>query len=246
MLQDRDALAVAFARENCKVNGVENAESGLRPRLPGPGGAHLRPDRLEPPGKSGQARPGELLPGHAAGCLSRTGTAAVVIVSPLADLAQDAIQSSGCLLFHAESTSQHSVSSISERRKAMKASAADWKTLRPTFGPARSFSSGDVDYELETAYNLPGFRHARLRGGAWPRTSLRRSVVQGRVLFWNPGQGHLPVFAQKRAGAINRGITLGRPRRSRAGNHRTEPGSAGQGAVAGPPHCRRGRPRGGM
>ncbi|MGO9409156.1 MAG: class I SAM-dependent methyltransferase [Spirochaetia bacterium] len=196
VFQDRDALAVAFARENSRANGVENAEFDCGLAFWNLGGRAFDLVVSNLPAKAG--RPVlesffRIVPHF----LSRSGTGAVVIVTPLEGLARDSIQSSGCLLFHVESTSRHSVFFF-QRPEKLPAPAEPLVSLAPYLRTSRKFSSGDVDYELETAYNLPDFDTVGY-GVELAQEVLQRAVIQGSAVFWNPGQGHLPVFAEKKS-----------------------------------------------
>jgi len=204
-LQDRDALAVAFARENCKVNGVENADLDCGLAFRGLSGRTFDLIASNLPAKAGKPVL-ESFFRAVPGLLSRTGTAAVVIVSPLADLAKDAILSSGCLLFHVERTSQHVVFHF-QLPEGHESPVQLIEDLSPYLRTRQKFTAAGVEYELETAYNLADFDTAGY-AVELAQDILAASKVRGRALYWNPGQGHLPVFAQKRAGATISGIAL--------------------------------------
>jgi hypothetical protein len=200
VFQDRDALAVAFARENALSNGVENADfhCGLAFWDLGERTFDLIVSNL--PAKAG--RPVlESFFRTMPRMLSRTGVGAIVIVSPLEQLARDSILSSGCLLFHTESASRHSVFFFQKPENQKPESAQDapklQQSLAPYFRMHQRFSSGNVGYELETAYNLPDFDTI---GYAieLAQEILPFGALKGNALFWNPGQGHLPVYAERK------------------------------------------------
>lgn len=198
VLQDRDALAVAFARENAKANGVENAEFDCGLAFWNLAGRRFDLIVSNLPAKAGRPVLEDFFQ-TTPRLLSRTGVGAVVIVSPLEQLARDSIQSSGCLLFHAEGTSQHSVFFF-QRPENAQSQAEPLETLRPYVRTRQKFSSGDVEYELETAYNLPDFDTVG-HAVELAQEVLPPAMIKGDVLFWNPGQGHLPVFAERRRAA---------------------------------------------
>ncbi len=192
--QDRDALAVAFARENATANKVQDADfdCGLAFRNLDGRTFDLVVSNL--PAKAG--RPVlESFFQTVPHLLSRSGVGAVVIVAPLSQLARDSIQESDCLLFHAESTSQHSVF-LFRKAENVPARAAVVPGLEPYLRARQTFSSGGIDYELETAYNLPDFDTVGY-GVELAQEMLSAAVIKGDVLFWNPGQGHLPVYAER-------------------------------------------------
>ncbi len=195
VLQDRDALAVAFARENCRINGLAEAEIdcglafwNLEGRL-----FDLVASNL--PAKAGKPvleRFFQTVP-HV---LSRSGTAIVVIVSPLEQLAREAISAAGCLIMHEEKTSQHTVFHFrGAEDAASNGSPPAPRDLSPYLRTRASFSAGRISYSLDTAYNVPDFDtigHVT----ELAQDILAGTKVRGDVLFWNPGQGHLPVFLQ--------------------------------------------------
>jgi hypothetical protein len=195
LFQDRDALAVCFARENSKANGIENAEfdCGLAFWNLGDRVFDLVVSNL--PAKAGHPVL-ESFFRLAPHFLSRFGVGAVVIVSPLDALARDSIQASGCLLYHAESTSQHSVFFF-QRPETLPTPDQPLVSLSPYMRARQKFSAGDVDYELETAFNLPDFDTIGY-GVKLAQEVLQRAAIKGKAVFWNPGQGHLPVFVETR------------------------------------------------
>jgi SAM-dependent methyltransferase len=195
VFQDRDALAVAFARENAAANGVQNADFQCGLAFWGLGDSTFDLVVSNLPAKAG--RPVlESFFRTMPHVLSRAGVGAVVIVSPLEQLARDSIQSSGCLPFATESTSRHSVF-LFQKPDNVQSPPEPRESLAPYFRARRRFSSGKIDYELQTAYNLPDFdtigRAIELAQEILPSGSLT-----GSSLFWNPGQGHLPVSAERK------------------------------------------------
>lgn len=196
-LQDRDALAVAFARENCVANEVQNADLDCGLAFWHLGGRSFDLIVSNLPAKAGKPVLQSFF-ASAAGLLSRTGVAAVVIVSPLARFAREAVQSVGCLLFHAESTSQHTALFF-QKPEAGACEVPDPEDLDPYVRGRHTFEGGGVRYELETAFNLPDFDTIGYSVGV-AQEILLALRLQGHALFWNPGQGHLPVSAQKKAG----------------------------------------------
>jgi predicted RNA methylase len=194
-LQDRDALAVAFARENARANGVQNADVscglafwGLGERLFDLFAANL-------PAKAGKPVLESFFQ-TAPRMLSAHGVGAIVIVSPLEQLARDSIQSSGCLLFHAESTGRHAVFFF-QRPDIISKAEEPRESLAPYLRTRQRFSCGELSYELETAYNLPDFDTLGYAVGL-AQEMLPFGAIKGNALFWNPGQGHLPVYAETR------------------------------------------------
>jgi len=195
LLQDRDALAVAFARENAKANSVENADFDCGLGFWGFAGRAFDLITSNLPAKAGRPVLEDffrILP-H---LLTRSGVAAVVIVSPLEQLAQASIQASGSLLFHAERTNQHSVFFF-QKPQNIEARAQPLEDVGPYLRTRQKFSSHDIEYELETAYDLPDFDTIGY-SVELAQEILSSAVIKGDVVFWNPGQGHLPVYAERK------------------------------------------------
>ena len=201
LLQDRDALAAAFARENRAANGIPNAEVDC-----GLAFWHLDGRMFDLVVSNLPAKAGQPVLEHffqtMPQVLSANGSACVVIVAPLERTARDAISASGCQVVHEEKTRQHAVLHFRLIGKTS-TPASKPEDLSPYLRTRSAFIRRGVDYSLETAYNLPDFDtigHV---------TALAQDVVaavktNGKVLLWNPGQGHLPVFVQ---GVHGRGVS---------------------------------------
>jgi 2-polyprenyl-3-methyl-5-hydroxy-6-metoxy-1,4-benzoquinol methylase len=219
VLQDRDALAVAFARENCRVNGLKDASIDCQLAFHGLGGASFDLVASNIPAKAG-APVLQAFFRHAAGCLSPTGTAAVVIVSSLASMARETINRLGCKMLHTEDARAYSVFHF-----AAGSAAPETDEQRQDLGPyirtSASFRNGQRDILLETAYSLPDFdtlgRGVELAlevlesggddGLAASSPAHRPVPPGGSVLIWNPGQGHLAA-ALARAGGTAPALTV--------------------------------------
>ena len=203
VMQDRDALAVEFARQNCLENGLDRVSVDCRLAFQDLGQQAFDLVASNIPAKAGEPVLHAYFR-HAAGCLSPGGIAAVVIVAPLAVMARDAIARLGCQLLYMEESSAYSVFHFAAGSAPRETEAA-----REDFGPyvraSASFSHGQRTYLLETAHSLPDFdtlgRDLELALDVLQILREDRSV-----LFWNPGQGHLPVAAL--AGAAAPSVTI--------------------------------------
>lgn len=189
-VQDRDALALTFTQANAALNNIGDLEL-----LPGLGFQGLNGRRFDLivsnlPGKAGEPVLQALLhqmPGH----LTATGTAAIVVVNPLADLIASTLTQMGSQLLFQTSSQMHTIFIF--RAKMAQESLAD-SFPGPFLRGRAAFQAENFQYELDTVYNLPDFDTL----GYDIRLALKmcdKEKLNGRVLFWNPGQGHLPVAA---------------------------------------------------
>ncbi len=198
LMQDRDALAAAFAHENCRVNGLEGVAVDCNLAFWGLGGRRFDLVTSNIPAKAG-APVLESFFRHAAGCLSIHGTAAVVIVSTLAKLAHSVVDALGCEVLYEEDGRGYSVVHFRAGRAAPE-SDRDREDLSPYIRTRAGFSRAGVSYSLQTAHSLPDFDTL---GHALELSLdlLSGIAVRGSVLAWNPGQGHLPVWLLSRPGS---------------------------------------------
>lgn len=192
VMEDRDALAVALARQNCLLNGA--GEIAVECRL-----AFLEPARSSYdliasnlPAKAGKPVLEAFLRGAVAS-LAPEGIAAVVIVAPLSEFVEGTVRDLGCTLECPERSTAYAVIHFRGGR-AGSGVVASSDAFRPYLRARRPFAHGAVAYELDTAWSLPDFdtlgREAELAMEAMPVGGLG-----GALAFWNPGQGHLPAYA---------------------------------------------------
>jgi SAM-dependent methyltransferase len=191
LLQDRDSLAVAFATDNALVNGCRDlrVDCGLAFEHLGAETFDLVVSNL--PAKAGHpvlrsffhSTRSSLAPG---------GTACVVIVAPLAELALSWVREAGAELVHRESTTGYVV--LHFRFDGPPAPAPESRDgLVPYIRTEQSFSHRGTSYWLRTAWSLPDFD--TLSHSLELSFDLLSGVgVGGQMLVWNPGQGHIPSF----------------------------------------------------
>ncbi len=108
VMQDRDALAAAFAAENCRLNHLEQVDVRCALAFHGLGDRTFDLVTSNLPAKAGKPVLHSFFR-HAAGCLSAGGIAAVVIVAPLAPLARETLDALGCRIVHIEATRSYTV-----------------------------------------------------------------------------------------------------------------------------------------
>ncbi len=191
LLQDRDCLAAAFAKENAVANGCLDlrVDCGLAFEHLGGDTFDLVVSNL--PAKAGHpvlrsffhSIRSNLAPG---------GTACVVIVAPLAELALSWAHEAGADVVHRESTRDYTV--LHFRFKGAPATVPESRDgLIPYIRTEQSFTHRGTSYWLRTAWYLPDFD--TLSHSLELSFDLLSGVgVGGEILVWNPGQGHLPAF----------------------------------------------------
>ncbi|MCP5099092.1 MAG: methyltransferase, partial [Chloroflexi bacterium] len=155
VLQDRDALAVAFTQMNAQLNGLEQAtvrgELGV-----GNGRYDLIVSNL--PGKAGEPVLQQML-GEIVASLSENGRSAIVIVNPLAQLIHTTLQQLGCDILLQERGKMHTVFHFSGGE--LESEAGDGllsiDRLRPYIRGQYPFKAAKFSVTLQTTYGLPEF-----------------------------------------------------------------------------------------
>lgn len=205
--QDRDALAVAFTQLNAQKNKATNvtALGGLAFV-----GIHGRFDLIVSnlPGKAGEPVLRYLLAQMGAR-LSQTGRAAVVVVQPLAPFVAQTLAQQGSELLFQEAGKGHTVFHFRGPAAATATAESETaETLKPYLRTKSPFGAGKDALTISTVYNLPEFdtlgHHTALT-----LSSLKGQPLEGDILIWNPGQGHLPIYVQRQAGTRLSSLTLG-------------------------------------
>ena len=190
MMQDRDALAAAFARENCRENGLEQVSVSCSLAFRGLGEEAFDLVTSNLPAKAGKPVLRMLLH-RAAGCLTPRGVAAVVIVLPLAAFARESLAAIGCEIVHHEESNGYAVLHY-RAGAAARETVSQREDISPYIRSASRFDAEGFAYSLQTAHSLPDFDVI----GYAVELALglaRETSVSGRLLAWNPGQGHVPV-----------------------------------------------------
>lgn len=192
--QDRDALAVTFTMQNGLLNELEDVvtEGGLAFQSVNGQKFDLIVSNL--PGKAGQPVLRDMLQQMPA-YLSDSGMAAVVIVKPLASLVAETLNEMESEVLLREEASGYEVfhflgGNIIQSRQAAK------EFLSPYFRNKQVFKLDKQKVELRTAWNLPEFDNLA-HDTSLAINALKKKTVAGNVLFWNPRQGHLPVYLRE-------------------------------------------------
>ncbi len=189
VLQDRDALAAAFAGENCRENDLGRASSVCSLAFRGLGGRLFDLVTSNLPAKAGRPVLASFLR-HAAGCLAPQGVSAVVVVAPLSSFVRETLADLGCEIDYLEETTGYAVFHF-RAGSAEKETDAQREDLSPYIRAGARFTPEGFSYSLQTAYSLPDFD---ILGHSTQVSfdALKEAAVADRVLAWNPGQGHLP------------------------------------------------------
>ena len=190
LFQDRDALATAYTAGNCLFNGVsaDRIENALLLEGLAKGSQDLIVSNI--PAKAGEKVLNDFF-SYAGSFLKEGGRVAVVIVDPLKELAEKALEDAGCRILYRESTKMHTVFHFDGGKDFP---GEDFSRYIRHKG---AFEAAESSYTLETVYNLPDFDQlsytTRISAELMKHTSF-----SGEALFWNPGQGHSPIWLNER------------------------------------------------
>ncbi len=201
-VQDRNALALAFTQRNARLNKLAPVD------VPGGLGLHgLNGRRFDLivsnlPGKAGEPVLADMT-ARMTQFLTKIGRAAVVIVYPLADMLRQTIQKQGGTILHEERSKGHMVFHFSGG-----ASPSAANPLAVYLRGKHTFQAAGTSYKLHTAYNVPEFDTLGFHTGL-AFEMMKGRQVNGRVLVWNPGQGHMPVYLHQHYRAPIDKYTLG-------------------------------------
>jgi hypothetical protein len=201
LLQDRDALAAAFARENAAANGAAGIEVECGLAFAAMGDRRYDLVAFNMPAKAGEPVLRSFFR-DIGSVLSPRGVAAVVIVAPLAGFALDACQ--GREIIYREQTREYLVLHFRGGDVAQGPVPAPVGMLQPYLRTRRVFSHEETSWEIDTAWSLPDFDTL----GYGLQASLdiaAEAAIGGETLFWNPGQGHMPlsILAMKGSAAAS-------------------------------------------
>ncbi len=199
---DRDALAAAFTELNADLNNIQNCDisGGL-----GLGEEKEKYDLIVSnlPAKAGN-KILEYLIGSFLSALSEDGISAIVIVKTLKEFAESVLRNFNAEVKYREDTKEYSVFHFKGTgTNSISAKSTDATREEHTYSilnyirNTMKFQFRKTEYNLHTVYNLPDFDTIGYQT-MLAMNLLRLLRVSGRALFYNPGQGHLPVFAAKK------------------------------------------------
>lgn len=213
VMQDRDALATAVSRHNAHLNRLPQVIIQDELGLQGVDGRTFDLIVSNLPGKAGPPVLRHLL-GTMPAYLTPGGRACVVIVRPLAELVAETLAQMGGEVLYREEATGYVVFHFRGGQPALPPT----HPLQPYWRGKVAYKSGAMSVPLTTVYDLPAFDTPSYdsllainilpkTGGRWP--------VNGRVLIWNPGQGHLPAYVYRSwANALTSLTLAGRDRLS--------------------------------
>jgi len=233
VFQDRDALALEFAKSNCGLNGVDG-----RSRFAG--GLGMQEVSGEPfdlvlsnlPAKAGGPVLSRLII-EISSRLAPGGTGGVVVILPLVAEIETALSLSGVEVYHREDGREHRVylfrrcvgaggrgagaavglpgaAGLAAGRQRSGGCAPPEIAAGDYFmdyvrGRSR-FDCAGVSYEIDSAYNLPDFdtlgRETALAFELIDTRLHDDEMQTGRILIWNPGQGHPAVYLRRRFSSV--------------------------------------------
>ena len=205
VMQDRDALAAAFAEENSRENGAEGIEVRCGLAFHGMEGRLFDLVTSNLPAKAGQPVL-EAFFRHIASFLTPQGVAAIVVVAPLVPFTLSTLKAFGCQIIHLEATKGHTALHF---RPGQIPSAGNMppSELTPYIRGKQAFSAPEASYEIETAWSLPDFDTLGY-SLSLSFDVLRTQSVRGELLLWNPGQGHAAAYLLRRHARAISGISL--------------------------------------
>ena len=197
---DRDSLAVGYAAQNALHNGITDALVYPSIAFDDVEDRDFDLIAMNVPGKGGEAVIASWLR-SAPLYLSRNGKVAIVVVSPLEPLVDEAIAGiPGASVVLRRRRAGHTVLvySVDDREGPRQPSVGSFD--RGDYDRSHvAFAYGQTRYSMRTVFGLPQFDSLD------HRTLLLFSVLESldrqptgrRVLVLNPGQGHVPVLLAK-------------------------------------------------
>lgn len=205
VMQDRDAIAAAFAEENSRENGGEATEVQC-----GLAFHHIEGRSFDLVTSNLPAKAGvpvlEAFFRYVSAFLTPQGVAAVVVVAPLVSFAISTLKALGYRIVYSETTKRHTALHFRPGESSSTGNALP-VDLAPYIRGKQVFSAHEVSYEIETAWSLPDFDTLGYSLSI-SFDLLRTPPVKGELLVWNPGQGHLVAYLLRRHARAISGISL--------------------------------------
>ncbi|MEA1911515.1 MAG: methyltransferase, partial [Spirochaetota bacterium] len=194
ILQDRDALALSFSKENAQRNKIRNISYSGELALEGleENSQNLIISNL--PAKAGETVLQDFIK-RSLIYLSTNGICIVVIVATLKDTILNAIRKTDANIIYTEDTREYSVFHF-KKTKTLDSHKEELNTedLKDCYiRETNDFHIKKLNYSLKSVYNIPGFDTIPYYVDLAAHL-LETQPISGRTLFWNPEQGHLPLI----------------------------------------------------
>lgn len=199
LMVDRDELAVAFTRHNANLNRLKNTQTASRLMLEGPHSDSYNLILSNFPAKAGEPVLRDYLQ-HSLSLLKPRGTAAIVIVYTLAKLCREIITEIGGVIVHEDASKQHTVYHYKMAAGHSADSTEDKSILLPYIRHSEEFKIKRTRYNLDTVWNISDFDTLSWRLKLMGEL-INREPRFGVMVFWSPGQGHLPLAVCSQKGA---------------------------------------------
>ena len=201
---DRDELAVSFTRRNAALNKLKNVNADSRLMLEGPHEGLYDLILTNFPAKAGDPVLFDYL-SRSLPLLASGGTAAIVIVYTLAERCRDLIIESGGEIVHEDASKQHTV--FHYRPSDTAVPGKDRDLLTSYIRHSAEFKIKRTRYKLDTVWNVNDFDTLSWRLKLMGEL-INREPQYGLLVFWAPGQGHLPLAVCRQKGARPRRVIL--------------------------------------
>ena len=198
---DRDARAVAFTERNARTNGIERVQALNALTLADDAAEERELVVSNLPAKAGEPVIRMLVTQLARRATAAGGTAAVVIVKPLAKLLVTILDDLHASIVAERRTANHAAAifTCSVAPEEPESDQSDLDLPASFLRTTATFQGPKKRYEMRTAYNLPEF------DGLSYRTALAFDLLTehkpgGRALLYGCGQGHVAVGLGQRGG----------------------------------------------
>lgn len=205
-LQDTDALALAFTRHNAQLNQVSGLAVNNDLALHNLGASQFDLIVSNLPGKAGPPVLRDIV-ARIPGQLTGEGRAALVVIAPVADLVESFLSEVGLTMLLKEKTSGHTLFHCQRQSPSPSfeiASPVSQETAGSGHDPLSAYVRGEfrftvanVPLALKTVYGISEFDTISFQTSL-AANLLKSQDLAGSLLFWNPGQGHLPVYCAGR------------------------------------------------
>jgi hypothetical protein len=191
IMRDRDALACDYTGWNGELNKIQPDVIEQKLFMDGLEENSLDLLVTNIPAKAGDEVIEDFFL-RAPNYLTEQGIVALVIVSPLRDEAEGLMKKHDIELLYSEHTKMHSVYHF--RRSDNR--GCD-EGLTPYIRHRADFDLEGKEYQADTVYNIPDFDMIGWKHRLAAKL-LKPHAKSGTWCFWNPGQGHIPLWFHKK------------------------------------------------